>query len=140
MKTSYKKLSAVILVAVLVGGTVCEAGKAKEKDEIKAEIATMREFIGLMNEFIETSEQWMELLKDKDSVAFFLAEGFSDIHEADGSPLKSIPRLEELASDYPSGSPAWLAIRFKIRDVYKEAGKHDKALEQLEMIAEANAE
>jgi hypothetical protein len=44
-----------------------------------------------------------------------------------------------MVEKYPPGSPGRNAVRFKIRNLYKDAGEIDLALEELETILDENA-
>ena len=56
------------------------------------------------------------------------------IHEQKGNKLNAIPALRTILSEYEMSQGVRTAIHFKIKDIYKEAGEHDKALKELKTI------
>lgn len=122
----------------LLAGVVCVlflgAGNSHAADEFE-ELETMQRFISLVSDYVEFNHRWLELIDSRDGVAQMSAEGISEIHEERGRPLEAIPALRELARQYPKGSTARRAIHWKIKDIYKDAGQFDKALEEIEAFS-----
>ena len=77
----------------------------------------------------------MALLESEDAIAFMVAEGIAEIHEEQGDPLGACSELEGLLGNPNISARGKLAIRFKLRDIYKDAGQHKEALGQLKHIS-----
>ena len=71
---------------------------------------------------------------------FFAIEGIVEIYEQQGRRRDAIPHLRDVLERH-SGNPTVRTItRFKLRDLYKETGQPDLALEELDTIIDEIAE
>ena len=99
-----------------------------------ADLSTINQFIELMGGYLDISEQWMKLVEDDDFVIYLVAEGITEVYEAKGDPAGAVPELEKLADQFKGRPRVATAIRFKLRDLYKDSGQLDKALDELHAI------
>ena len=117
-----------IWTAALAGTLVLGASNAHANEELD----TMRQFLDVVGSYVEYNHRWIELVESEEGVAQMSAEGIAELHEQRGRPLDAIPALRELAQRYPEGSTARRLVHWKMKDIYKDAGKRDEALEELE--------
>ena len=69
---------------------------------------------------------------------YFAIEGIVEIYEERDEMKGAIPHLEAILDEYPDNLTVRTITRFKLRDIYNEAGERDRALEQLEAIIAEN--
>lgn len=96
------------------------------------------QFIDQIQSYLEISEKFVALANRQDAAVFFAVEGIVEIYEARGEKANAAAALKEILEKYPDNRPARNIIRFKLRDVYRETGKADLALAELEAVIEEN--
>lgn len=133
-----KRMLGIVMIAAVASVLTVPAVTAEPNAEEMAQVAMMKSFLGVMKEYTELAGNWMKLLEDQDAVAFLVAEGIAEIYEQKGDKRKALPELRKLLETPGLGEPGKRAIRFKIRDIYKEAGMHDEALTELKAILQGN--
>lgn len=108
---------------------------AQEPD---AEFETMSNVLGLMDQYLEVSSRWLQVVSQRESLILLAAEGIIEIYEAQGDKAKAIPHLRRVMEQYRQDPIVRNAIRFKIRDIYKERGMYEEALRELEAVIAEN--
>ena len=126
---------------MLVATLLCSAGlvltpahQVKAQLPPDADLTTINQFIDVMDGYLDVTDKWMKLVEDEDSVIYLVAEGVAEVYEAKGDAVGAIPELEKMVEKYKSRPRVTTAIRFKLRDLYKESGQYDKALKELHAI------
>lgn len=95
------------------------------------------DFIEQVQSYLELSEQFVGMAKEKESAVFFAVEGIVEIHEDRGEQAKAIPALRSVLEQFPENQAVRNVVHLKLRDLLRETGQTDLALAQLEtMIAE----
>jgi len=103
------------------------------------ELETAKQFLGVMQGYLEVSKQWMQHLEDPDMVVFLATEGIVEAYEEKGDKMGAVPELQDLLEKYGNNRVIRTAIRFKLRDLYKDSGQFDKALEELHAVLRSDA-
>lgn len=96
------------------------------------------EFIEVLNGYMDVSEKFIGMASEQESAVFFAIEGIVEIYEEQGKPDKAAKHLQSILKKYPDNKTIRNIVRFKLRDVYKEKGETDLALQQLEAIIAEN--
>ena len=117
-----------------VGTGTLFAGDKSAKD---VELERIQSFIGVMQSYLDAAEQWVKMVSDKDTAVYLVAERVTEIYEAQGHKDQAIPDLRKILSKYENNRAVRNAIHFKIAEIYKEAGQHEKALEELDALLDA---
>lgn len=104
------------------------------------EAPQMARFIGLMDSYLALSDRWVGMLEQPDRAVFLAIEGITEIYEKSGRKAEAIPHLEAILERHPDDQAVRNAVRFKLRDLYKETGQADKALAELDRIVAENAQ
>ena len=108
-----------------------------ENRDAEPDLETITSFIGLMQSYLDVAEKWVEMVSDKETAIYLVAERTTEIYEQKGDKAKAVPRLREILSKYKDNRAVRNALHFKIAEIYKEAGQHEKALDELKTILEA---
>lgn len=124
-------LVTVVSLVICLGNTV----KAQDPDAAMEQLDMMRNFLSMMNEYLNISQKFVNCLKDDDLSVFLVAESMIELHEKKGAKLNAIPDLRKLADQYKDRNVVRKAILFKIKDIYKDNQQFDKAMEVLWEIA-----
>lgn len=115
-----------MIATVLMTATFAAPAMADEKD-----------FIEQVHDYLELSEQYLDMAKEKEAAVFFAVEGIVEIHEDRGEQAKAIPALRAVLDQFPDNQAVRNVVHLKLRDLLRETGQTDLALVQLEtMIAE----
>lgn len=135
MKHSKALAGAVILAAILGTAffTTPSAGQpGGEQDP--------RQFIDLMDNYLGLSERWVAMASKPDTAVFLAIEGIIEVYEHRGEKAKAIPHLLAIVEKSNNDRALRNVARLKLRDLYNETGRSDKALEQLELVIKENAD
>ncbi len=97
-----------------------------------------QDFLRTIKSYLDISEQFVTLADRKEAALFFAVEGIVEIHEERGEHAKAAPLLEQVLEAYPDNQTVRNIVRFKLRDVYKETGRSDLALKQLQAVIREN--
>ncbi len=123
-------LPALLLAVIALIGTAAPAAAQERSQEER--------FIDLMQAYLGVSDKWLELAGTQEAAVFFAIEGIVEIYEQQGRRRDAIPHLRDVLERH-SGNPTVRTItRFKLRDLYKETGQPDLALEELDTIIDEN--
>ena len=99
-----------------------------------AERSDEERFIDIMSGYLDMSSQWVQMASDRQAVIFFAVEGIVEVYEERGEVRRAIPHLEGILEKYPENGAIRSIIRFKLRDLYRDTGQHEQALQQLEAL------
>ena len=136
MKKHSKTLTGAVALAVILGtGLFATASGGQPGGEDEA-----RHFIDLMNNYLGFSDRWVEMVSEPDTAIYLAIEGITEVYEHRGEKAKAIPHLQGIVDKSANNRALRTVARFKLRDLYNETGRSDKALEQLELIIQDNAE
>lgn len=124
MKTCFK--TTVILVMLAIGSPVT----AKDNPE---------QFIGLMSQYLNLAGQVVDTASRPEATAFLAIEGIFEIYEQRRDVKGAIDHMEEIIAKYGNDRTVRNLARLKLRDIYKESGQSDKALDQLDLLIKENA-
>jgi predicted negative regulator of RcsB-dependent stress response len=96
-------------------------------------------FIGLMSQYLGLANQVVDTASRPEATVFIAIEGIFEIYEKRRDVEGAIHHLEDILAKYGSDPTVRNLARLKLRDVYKESGQADKALEQLDLLIKENA-
>ena len=108
-------------------------GAASATDEEEAQ-----KFVALMSNYLSLADQVVSIANRQDAAIFLALEGIFEIYEHRRDSPGAIPHLNRILETHAKDRVVRNLVRFKLRDIYKETGQMDKALEQLEKIIEEN--
>ena len=123
-----KSIPLCIFVAVLSAASSAEAA---EDDPGK--------YVGLMSQYLTLTEQVSDVASRPESTLFLAVEGIFEIYEQRRDAPAAIKHLERILADHGNNRTLRNIVRLKLRDIYKETGQGDKALEQLDLMIDENA-
>ncbi len=136
MKRNHKVLAGAVLVAAILGSSLFTPASVGQPGRGEQEA---RQFIDLMDNYLGLSNRWVATASEPDTAVYLAIEGITEVYENRGEKAKAIPHLISIV-DKSAGNRALRNIaRFKLRDLYNETGRSDKALEQLELIIQENS-
>jgi hypothetical protein len=119
--------------------TLGAAGPKEPQPPQHEQLAMMQEMIGMMQKYLEVSHRWIDMASRPETAVYLAAEGITEIYEHQGDKSKAIPHLRKVMERHKGNRTVESAIRFKIRDIYKDSGQFEEALAELDAIVEANA-
>lgn len=125
------------LALLLATGLLAAAAGAQEHGPQEAEA---QRFIQLMESYLQLSNQMVDSASRNETAIYLAIEGISEIYEQRGEKAKAIPHLLGILEQNPTNRTIRNVARFKLRDLYNETGRSDKALEQLELIIKENSQ
>lgn len=96
-------------------------------------------FVRLMSQYLQLADQVVQIASHREAAVFLALEGVFEVYEQRRDAPGAVRHLERMLKDYGSDPTVRNLIRFKLRDIYKETGQADKALEQLDLIIKENA-
>lgn len=121
--------SAMVAVVVFCLGAVVSPAQAAGEDE---------QFLQMIGEYLGVSQQFVDLAGTKEAAVYFAVEGIIEIYEQRGEQALAVPKLIEILDKYPDNQAVRNIVHFKLRDLYKDSGRSDKALLQLEQVIREN--
>ncbi|MEM8934680.1 MAG: tetratricopeptide repeat protein [Acidobacteriota bacterium] len=98
------------------------------------------EFIGVMHGYLQVAEQYTALTTRSDSAVYFAIEGIVEVYERRGELDKAVQHLEKILDAHGENQAIRNLVRFKLRDLYNETGRSQRALEELDRIIAENAD
>ena len=107
------------------------AAPAKADDE--------EDFLLLMNQYLALGNAVVDTAERPEGAIFLAIEGIFEVYEQRRDAPSAIKHFERLLEEHGDNQTVRNLIRFKLRDIYKETGQSDKALEQLDLIVAENA-
>ncbi|MBN1675524.1 MAG: hypothetical protein JXR37_31070 [Kiritimatiellae bacterium] len=127
-----------VALAVAMGGGFLYTVHGGREEAAPESAHQMKQMVDAMGGYLDLSQNWVKMVSNKHTVAFFALEGIAEIYEQKGEPEKAVPELRKALEKYGNDPVIRNAIRFKIRDIYKDSGQHEAALEELRAILAAN--
>ncbi len=128
MKNDVKKIITLFLLSVPLLIAVPNALAVQEEDI----------FIDRMAKFLGIGEHFVKLASHKETAMFFAVEGIVEHYESRGEAAKAIPELLNVLQSYPDNQTIRNIVHFKLRDIYKETGRSDLALKELQAVVAEN--
>jgi len=125
-------LAALLLVACTLLLVAPAAAQLPSDDDAE-------NFVDLMNNYLEFNDRWVEMAAKTRSAVHMAVEGIVELHVEGGEPDKAVEHLERIAKKFDDNRAVTTLIRFKLRDLYKEMGQTQRAMEQLELILEEHS-
>ena len=122
------------LVALLWAVLLSMAAPLSSADDADVQI----EFIEIMTGYLDVTERIVALASTQEASVYFAVEGIVEIYEDRGELARAIPHLRKVLEQYPDNRAVRNIVRFKLRDVYKETGQADLALQELEAVIQEN--
>ncbi|MEM9557725.1 MAG: hypothetical protein AAGC60_25930 [Acidobacteriota bacterium] len=95
--------------------------------------------LGMMGDYLTLAERYTELASRPETSVFFAVEGIVEIYEARGELDQAVQHLERLLEKHSTSQTVRNIVRFKLRDLYNQTGRSQRALEELETVIEENA-
>jgi hypothetical protein len=129
-------LAALLTVTTIGRSTEARAEMEKQTDQV----ALMGQFIDLMSGYLAVSKEWMAMIHDDDQFAYLVIEGIAEVYKENGKPMAAVSEFEALLPRFSHRPALQRAIRFKLRDLHKDHGRSEDALEQLHALIEEVAE
>lgn len=96
------------------------------------------DFLEEVNSYLDISQKYLNLADRKEAAIFFAVEGIVEIYEDRGEKANAVPALQQILEQYPDNQTVRNVVRFKLRDVYRETGKADMALAELQAVITEN--
>jgi predicted negative regulator of RcsB-dependent stress response len=132
MKKAWIRAGKGLLASTAIATALVIAPASNAASEQEAFVQLMSQYLELGNAVVDTAE--------RPEAAIFLAiEGIFEVYEQRRDAPNAVQHFERMLEDYGENQTVRNLIRFKLRDIYKETGQTDKALEQLELIVAENA-
>lgn len=96
------------------------------------------DFLDSVQAYLAVSEKFVDLANRREAAVFFAVEGIAEIHEERGELAKAAPHLIRILEQHPDNQTVRNIVHFKLRDIYRETGRSDLALQQLEAVIREN--
>jgi hypothetical protein len=137
-----KIATAIVAVAVLLTIVSPLSARAQWGDQPDASVRVemMKNFVEAMSRYLEVSEKWIGLIEDKDMATYLAVERLIEIHKEKGNKRNAVSTLRDLQSKSTVSDKLKTAIQFKIIEIYKEAGDHENALKEADVLLKALAQ
>ncbi len=136
MKRNHRILAGAVVVAVILGSSLFTTPSVGQPGRGEEDV---RNFIDLMDNYLGLSNRWVATASEPDTAVYLAIEGITEVYENRGEKAKAIPHLLRIVEQSADNRTLRNIARFKLRDLYNETGRSDKALEQLEMIIQENS-
>lgn len=96
------------------------------------------QFLQTVQDYLTISEKYVALANTQEAALYFAIEGIVEIHEERGELAKAVPHLTRILDQYPANQTVRNLVHLKLRDVYKQTGRTDLALHELENLIDEN--
>ncbi|MEM9305549.1 MAG: hypothetical protein AAGE01_25795 [Pseudomonadota bacterium] len=96
-------------------------------------------FIGLMSSYISLANAVVDTAERPETAIYLAIEGIFEVYEQRRDAPAAVKHLERLLDAHGDNQTVRNLIRFKLRDIYKETGRQEEALAQLDLIVAENA-
>jgi len=131
-----KPLAAATVLLMLLLSLALMVPAAAWADE---DMQQMDQFLALMKSYLGVSDQWVEMNSQRETVIFLAIEGIVEIYEQRGERAKAIPHLRKILDKNRDNQTVRNAVHFKLRDLYKETGRTQEALDELDRVVDENS-
>lgn len=127
------RLSVVATVAILLCVLLAPAAPLFAQEEAEQQ----ERFMNVMSQYLDFSEKFSDIAKDRQIVLLLTIEGIVEMHKARGETRAAIVHLRRLLDATEDRGPRNL-LRLKILDLLKETGQVEEALEELDQLWQEN--
>lgn len=124
-----RNLSLTLLLAVLTGAAAIPSALAQENPQ---------EMVALMNDYLNLADKVVDTAQQREKAIFLAVEGIFEVYEQRRDAPGAVRHLTRILDQHSDDRVVRNLVRFKLRDIYKETGDMDKALEQLDLIVAEN--
>ena len=97
------------------------------------------DFLQLMNQYLALSNAVVDTAARPEAAVYIAIEGIFEVYEQRRDAPSAVQHFERMLKEYGDNQTVRNLIRLKLRDIYKETGQTDKALQQLDLIVAENA-
>ncbi len=104
-----------------------------------AQDANAAQFVTLMNDYLSLADKVVDTAERREAAIFLAIEGIFEVYEQRRDAPSAVRHLSRILESYENDRVVRNLVRFKLRDIYKETGDAEKALEQLDLIIAENA-
>ncbi|MDJ0655012.1 MAG: hypothetical protein QNJ40_12700 [Xanthomonadales bacterium] len=127
------KLSKLILPMTLCAAltTVAWPAQGQQPDEAM-------QFVELMSEYMDLADKVVSTAETPEGAVFMAIEGIFEVYEQRRDAPGAVRHLNRILEANPDNQTVRNLVRFKLRDIHKETGDLDKALEQLDLVIKEN--
>lgn len=131
MKKQWIRVTKGLLASTAVTAVLLAAPAASANEQ--------EDFLNLMNQYLALSNAVVDTAARPEAAVFMAIEGIFEVYEQRRDAPSAIQHFERMLKDYGDNQTVRNLIRLKLRDIYKETGQTDKALQQLDLIVAENA-
>ena len=121
------------------GGWLAALGLATLLAAVPAGAGEEEQFLALMNSYLTLGNTVVDTAERPEAAVFLAIEGIFEVYEKRRDAPGAVKHFERLLEEHGENLTVRNLIRLKLRDIYKETGQTDKALEQLDLIVAENA-
>jgi len=126
-----------VILSTFLAGMLALSSSAAEAQQPGSEES--RQYVSLMSDYLSLADQVVDIARDRETAVFLALEGIFEVYEQRHDAPGAVRHYERLLEEHGSNATVRNLIRLKLRDIYKNTGQADKALEQLELIIAENA-
>lgn len=130
---SCRALPATGMLLALLLPAVSPSAPAYAQDEAEQQ----ERFMTVMSQYLDFSEKFSDMAKDRQIVLLLTIEGIVEMHKARGETRSAIEHLRRLL-DATEERPARNLLRLKIIDLLKETAQVEEALKELDQLWQEN--
>lgn len=94
----------------------------------------VEQFVEMMQKYVTLADDWVATVRETEGAAFFALESIVEIYKMQGDKLGAIPALRKYADDSRQHELVRRIAMFKVMEIYKESGKLEEALRELDKI------
>ncbi|MEM7707845.1 MAG: hypothetical protein AAF358_19995 [Pseudomonadota bacterium] len=106
---------------------------------VRAQDANAAQFVTLMNDYLSLADKVVDTAERREAAVFLAIEGIFEVYEQRRDAPSAVQHLNRILDSYENDRVVRNLVRFKLRDIFKETGDAEKALEQLDLIIAENA-
>jgi hypothetical protein len=129
--------TAAVALLLTLAGPLSARAQWRGEPNPSAQVEMMKHFVEAMSSYLAVSEKWMKLIEDRDMAMYLAVERLVEVHKERGSKRDAVAALKDLQAKPEVSDRLKTAIQFKIIEIYKEAGDHDRALQEAGILLEA---
>lgn len=131
MKHQWRRVTKGLLASTAVTAALLMAPAASANEQ--------EDFLQLMNQYLALSNAVVDTAARPEAAVYIAIEGIFEVYEQRRDAPSAVQHFERMLNEYGDNQTVRNLIRLKLRDIYKETGQTDKALQQLDLIVAENA-
>lgn len=131
MKQQWIRMTTGLLASTAVTAALLLAPTANANEQ--------EDFLQLMNQYLALSNAVVDTAARPEAAVYIAIEGIFEVYEQRRDAPSAVQHFERMLEQYGDNQTVRNLIRLKLRDIYKETGQTDKALQQLDLIVAENA-